>query len=355
MTCPRCGQPGDSGRYCGRCGLLLTGPSGPVGPVRLDKTARQPPVGPGPVGSEQPGWLSPRVPFLPPPDPATRYPGPAPAGIAPRGPQTGRAAILALVVALVLLAVGAATFVALRGDGSGDVTTVVAATTAAPPTTAGRATSTPPVTTAVSTVVVTSTVAPPTTATPAATGLSDVTAQPIACNSGYFVLVASENDQGSFTRRVDEVRAAGQLPSGSHWTQTSSGCALFTSSGASVLWSGPYPTAAQACAVRLTSPYDAPVRGTVPGGDGVSSCVCPAAVGSLPPLDAGSARSQWIGELQRLLPQLDYDVGELDADSWGVYTPALADAVRRFQGDRGLTVTGQVDGATWSTLRSAGC
>lgn len=357
MICPRCGQPGDAGRYCGRCGLFLTGPAATGGPVRFDKPTQQfpaPPTGPvgGPTGAAA---FPPPGPSYPPPDPTTRYVEPAtpsgPGGPAPRGPRNSRALILAAVVALVLVAGGAATFLALRG---GDQPSP---TVAAPPSTAAVGTTTGPpatvTTVAPSTVVLTTTVGPTTTA---ATGLSDVGAQPIACNSGYVVQVASEADQASFVRRVDQVRAAGQLPAGSHWSTIAASCPVFAATGdLPVLWAGPFADVAQACATRLASPWDAGVKGTQPGSN-YTSCVCPAQSTALPALDTGAARNVWTSELQRLLDKgLGYDVGTLDGDTWGVYTSGTADAVRRFQADRGLPATGRVDGATWSALHAAGC
>lgn len=344
MICPRCGQPGTAGQYCGRCGLHLVGSTGPV---RLDKPTQQfgvPPTGP--------------VSAYPPPDPATRYAMPGSVGAAggpPRRSGGGRIVVLVAVVALLVLAGGATAFLAFRG-GSGEATSAVAApapgTTPPPPTTSASKAAVGGA--APSTVVLTTTVTP-TVASTAATGLSDIADQPIACNSGSFVLLASERDEASFVRRVDEVRAAGQLPAGARWTRTSSGCGLF-SSDAWVLWSGPYPTAADACPIRLAAPFDASVRSTAPGDSSSSSCACVTAVGSPPVLYSGSARSQWTGELQRLLQlKLDYDVGDLNSSTWGVFTPAVADAVRRFQADQGLTVDGEVGAQTWTALRSAGC
>ncbi len=342
MICPRCGQPGTAGQYCGRCGLHLVGSTGPV---RLDKPTQQfgaPPTGP--------------VSSYPPPDPATRYAMPGPAGAVggpPRRPGGGRVVVLVAVVALLVLAGGAAAFLTFRGSG-GETTGAVAAP--APVTTATPAPTTSATKAAVggaapSTVVLTTTVTP----TVSATGLSGVTDQPIACNSGFFVLVASETDEASFVRRVEEVRAAGQLPAGAHRTTTSAGCGLFTSD-AWVLWSGPFTSTADACTTRLAAPFDASVRSSVPGDSSSSSCACVTTIGSPPTLYLGSARSQWTGELQRLLAlKLDDDVGELNSATWGVFTPALADAVRRFQADRGLTVDGEVGAQTWTALRSAGC
>jgi hypothetical protein len=59
---------------------------------------------------------------------------------------------------------------------------------------------------------------------------------------------------------------------------------------------------------------------------------------------------------------LDYDVGSINADPstgdpgrWGIYTAETAAAVGRFQANKGLTATNQVNPETWSALQSQSC
>ena len=53
-----------------------------------------------------------------------------------------------------------------------------------------------------------------------------------------------------------------------------------------------------------------------------------------------------VADAQRLLSAAGDSCGQID----GIYGPATAAAVSRFQGARGLRVTGRVDGATWAAL-----
>ena len=57
-------------------------------------------------------------------------------------------------------------------------------------------------------------------------------------------------------------------------------------------------------------------------------------------------------DLQRRLKLLDYDLGASDVD--GVYGNCMEDAVKKFQQDRGLLVSGITDRETWQELVDAG-
>jgi hypothetical protein len=200
--------------------------------------------------------------------------------------------------------------------------------------------------------------------------IAGVARQDIACAPAYLVQVASAVELGEFGRRLDELRAAGQVPAGSHWAETTTSCDIFTSDvNAMVLYSGPYPEPYAACPDRLASPPDAFIKGTTPESSGqVISCACPENPAVLPVLGGvGSGPDGpvgvWTGELQRVLgADLGYDLGDLGSDpdlggapAWGVYTSTTAAAVQQFQTDVGLPVTGVVDAATWSAVQAASC
>lgn len=65
----------------------------------------------------------------------------------------------------------------------------------------------------------------------------------------------------------------------------------------------------------------------------------------------GSAGAK-ITDLQQRLKLLDYDLGTTDID--GIYGTNTEDAVKKFQQDRGLLVSGLVDQETWQELVDAG-
>ena len=370
MICPRCGQPGETGRHCARCGLFLAPPTrletpgdrvGPVQPAAPTSWAGPPPTRQFPTqqfAAPPPGWGG--------------VPGPT-------GPPGGRGARTALIVVSVvaLLAVAGGVVAFLTLGGSGGSGPLAATTTAvAPPSPAGgspsstangiRGTSKSQVGgTAAATSGPTPAPSPTSTAATtvaAATGLSDVTAQAIACDSGYVVQLASETTPEAFVARVDAVRAAGQLPAGSRWADTTASCpGLFTAT-AQVLYAGPFAGPYDGCPTRLVGPWDAFVK-NVADPSAFLSCLCPQDPNGLPVVAAVGQQDAWIGELQRMLRnKLDYQGIDIDArpadgfpGAWGVYTQSTADAVTRFQADRGLPTTGQVDAGTWAALRSAGC
>jgi len=183
------------------------------------------------------------------------------------------------------------------------------------------------------------------------------TRRDLACNSGYFVQLLSELTAADFKAHVAASRKIGQVPADAHWTDTGSGCALFSAS-ASLLYAGTYPNPYDGCAARLSGPADAFIRTTDPTDKSrYISCLCPADVGSLPRLDSMSAQPQWTGEVQRALQsKLGYTVPELERPAaWGVYGPDTAAAVTRFQSENGLATTGQVDEPTWAALQGILC
>ena len=62
--------------------------------------------------------------------------------------------------------------------------------------------------------------------------------------------------------------------------------------------------------------------------------------------------SSKIVDLQRRLRLLGYDLGESEID--GIIGPKTIEAVKKFQQDRGLIVTGYIDNETWQELVDAG-
>lgn len=221
------------------------------------------------------------------------------------------------------------------------------------------------------TVTVTAT---PTTATTASAGSSQVrpttsrstttTANPlgvpqrdIACGSGYIVQLASEVNAANFTRRVAELRAAGQVPAGAQAADSTRSCKIFSGQvNTLVLYAGPFPGPYDGCAARLAGPADAFIRGQNPDtSHKFLSCLCPARASALPRIDKVGQQHVWIGELQRVLGnRLNMDIGDV-GNSWGTYTEDTKDAVARFQKSARLKDNGKVDARTWQALQQASC
>jgi len=65
-----------------------------------------------------------------------------------------------------------------------------------------------------------------------------------------------------------------------------------------------------------------------------------------------SSSGEKVTDLQRRLKLLGYDLGAKDVD--GIFGLRTEDAVRKFQQDRGLLVTGVIDQETWQELVDAG-
>ena len=284
--------------------------------------------------------------------------------------------MIAAVVAVLVAAAAVVALVLVRtGSSDQDSTTAASSAQALPPTAAGSEDARPVAPPRQSKAYVQtggSTAGASGSAGPATSGAAPTTAAPvvaptrqdIGCDEGYIVQVASELDRPAFERRIAELRAAGQLPAGVKWAETSSSCKIFTAQvNVLVLYAGPFASPADACPARLASPADAFIKGTTPDVTSVISCVCPADPNSLPKITTVGQRNVWVGELQRVLGgKLDYDVGDINADPaagdpgrWGIYTDETAAAVGRFQADNNLAQSRQVDSTTWSALRAQGC
>lgn len=186
----------------------------------------------------------------------------------------------------------------------------------------------------------------------------------VDCSPGYVVQLASAKDPADFKARLTEMEAAQQLPKGAQWTysDTAEACSVFnTSRNVLVAFAGPFEEPYEGCEQRLQGPPDAFIRKV--GADDFVSCVCPAEAGSLPRIDAVGQTGVWVAELQRLLGAgLGLNVGSIDAvpdrgiqSSWGVFTDATADALRQFQANAGMPVTGTTDPDTWKALQTAIC
>lgn len=415
--CANCGAPDQVGRFCTDCGNPLA--TSPTSLVSLEK--------PRPVGPAEPTQLGPARPVAPPTatysatSPTASYPAPPQTGSYPAGPPTGSypasantggypppgayppppgppgaylappgptspgrrrgtVALVVLAVAVLLLAAVGVWFTMrpTGGDASTTATALpptVATSTAAGSSAAGSgagsadaparpapvgpgggkgdpgASSAAPTTV---TTVATTTLAP----NPMGGDRAD-----LVCGTGYIVQIASELDQATFQSRVATLYAAGTLPAGARWTETSAGCSLFTNqANVYVLYAGPFALADQACPDRLASPPDAFIKSTDPATVGsFQSCLCTGA--ARPDITAVGQQNVWVGELQRVLDAgLGYDVGAINADPaagdpgrWGTYTEGTAAAVSRYQADQGLPVTGRVDAATWASLQNARC
>lgn len=179
----------------------------------------------------------------------------------------------------------------------------------------------------------------------------------ITCNTGYIVQVASALTEADFEARVSQLRASGQLPTDSAVATTAASCQIFTAqTNTIVLYAGPYPDKYAACAARLSGAPDSFIKGTTPEtATEYVSCLCPAAIDTLPPVTELNQTGVWVGELQRVLAnKLKYKIPDLNT-LWGTYSPSTIEAVNAFQTDQGLPVTGQVDAATWQKLQAAQC
>ncbi len=182
-------------------------------------------------------------------------------------------------------------------------------------------------------------------------------ARDIACGAAFIVQIASGTNEASFAARVAELRAAGQLPADVYVANTSTSCAIFSSQTNSVvLYAGPFNDQYAGCAARLTGAPDSFIKGTTPEtAKQYISCLCPAQVVTLPSFTAVGQTGVWVGELQRVLAnKLNYKIPDLAAN-WGVFTQTTSDAVKQFQTDKGLPVTGQLDAVTWQGLQTAEC
>ncbi|HEY5881299.1 MAG TPA: peptidoglycan-binding protein [Nakamurella sp.] len=372
--CARCGARDQAGRFCVNCGTPVAAPTQRVNLVK------PPGVGPAdPTVLTGPGSGSNWAPTGTYPVPAQTAPQPLPPpGSRRRG--RGPAALVVLAVAVLLVAGVGVWFMIRPVGGDGGAVAVRASTGASGGVTGGPGTGTEsagaptmpaavappgskndpgpttPPTTAATTTVLTTTVSVDPMGGPRAD---------IACGSGYIVQVASELDQPAFTARVAALRATGTLPADVKWTETSSSCEIFTNQrNVLVLYAGPYASVADACPARLSSPADAFVKVADPAAVGTfRACLCPATAAALVPVTTVGQQDVWVGELQRVLGAgLDYNVGSINADPsigdpgrWGTYTAETAAAVGRFQSDRGLPVTQQVDATTWSALQAAWC
>ncbi len=180
----------------------------------------------------------------------------------------------------------------------------------------------------------------------------------VVCNTGYIVQVASDVDVRDYEARIAEIRAGGVLPEDAQWTQTTSGCPIFTgTTGAFVLYVGGFASPYDACATRLASPADAFIRSTSPGSNEFISCLCPASTGMLATIVTPGQTSVWVGELQRILGHLNYGMDDIDAGSaaWGTYSSDTRAAVARFQAEHGLPADSSVGAKTWAALQAATC
>ncbi len=373
------------GTFCVVCGAPLTAapPAGADPATQLLRT--QPPSS---------GWARPYGQWAEPP------PAPAPPPAPSTPPRSRRPlAILGIVVAVVLLAAAAVLIVRQRHSDQADPPTPAPQTSAAPGTspsgstadssvsspgngslatvvtiTSGSDTATEDSTANGGTAGSTATTTSPTTAPTTAKTTPKTTIAPnplggarldISCGTaGFIVQVASEADQTAFEQRVAQLRAAARLPAGVRYARTATSCPGLFNADANyfVLYAGPYGSAADACPARLSSPDDAFVKSTDPAQKSqVFSCVCSAAVGTLPPIGGVGVHGPWVGELQRLLRNAfdgKYTVDDLDqpgTSSTGTYSAGTAAAVSQFQTDHGLPGTGAVDAATWQQLQATGC
>lgn len=284
-------------------------------------------------------------------------------------------------VAVVLL-LGVIAFLVIRGQSSQSATpdpatiAAVTSTTSTPDTVASgapapvvtvTATETADASTAASETAASETAASETAATseppasePSVTAVTDPMGGPvrdIACAAGYIVQIASGVDEASFTARVAELTAAGQLPPDAAVARTGSSCAIFAGQTNSiVLYVGPFADPYAGCAARLGGAPDSFIKGTTPetARDYVS-CLCPTQVTTIPTFTGIGQTGIWVGELQRTLAnRLNLAIPDL-SDNWGTFTQSTSDAVVRFQTANGLQASGQVGTDTWQALQTAAC
>ena len=120
-----------------------------------------------------------------------------------------------------------------------------------------------------------------------------------------------------------------------------------------VAYLGPYRSGLQACQVRMTAEH----RGTSVsrlqhGSAGPIHCLCYLDYNSMPMLRIGMTASatdiMWVYALQNLLIEMGRAP---DTSATGVFDLATAAAVRAFQQQRHLPVTGVVDADTWRAFQ----
>ncbi len=198
--------------------------------------------------------------------------------------------------------------------------------------------------------------APATTTTSSSANAFGVPEQQITCGTGYIVQLASGSDPTAFAAQVVGLRNSGHVPAGAHLAQTAQSCQIFSAqSNSLVLYSGPFAGEYDGCSARLAGPADAYIKPADPAtAKSFISCLCPAAIASLPVIGPASTGA-WVGELQRVLGnKLKQKIGDLTGH-WGTVTPATQAAVVAFQTAGGLPATGTVDAATWTALQAAAC
>ena len=179
----------------------------------------------------------------------------------------------------------------------------------------------------------------------------------IACSGGYIVQLASDLSAPAFAAHMARLKAGGRLPAGSLAADSTRSCKLFSSQiNTVVLYAGPFASKYAGCAVRLSGPADAYIKGGNPEHSrDYISCLCPAHTTKLPKISHIGQQNVWVGELQRMLGnRLNIPVGDLTG-RWGVYTPDTKGAVKSFQRSQHLPANGGVDSRTWKRLQSAGC
>lgn len=203
-------------------------------------------------------------------------------------------------------------------------------------------------------------VAPKTTVAAAANPLNGP-AKPLSCGSGYIVQLASETTAAVLRARIPSLIAAHLLPGGSSWTNIAGSCRIWQATTGAVLYAGPFQAAYDACDARLHGPSDAFIKIVDPDNfKTFYSCLCPTESSTLPVLQTVGQTTVWVGELQRAMEKLGYDIPGLQGEAgvpvaWGQFTADTSTAIKKFQTSSGLPATGKVDATTWDSLKAGVC
>jgi hypothetical protein len=145
---------------------------------------------------------------------------------------------------------------------------------------------------------------------------------------------------------------------GAQYLDSRSSCAtMYPSDSRYVAYLGPYSSTGEACRTRMSVEYRGDVVTRLHAGNTEAvECGCYIGPTSMPTLRVGAELSLldglWVRELQKMLTAIDLNPpGHLT----GFYDQQTADAVARFQSERGLTPNGVVDVDTWRSLQAKAC
>jgi murein L,D-transpeptidase YcbB/YkuD len=120
---------------------------------------------------------------------------------------------------------------------------------------------------------------------------------------------------------------------------------------------GPYPTVAQACAVRMTVAHRGDLVTRLHAGTTEPvQCLCYLDFATFPTLRLNMTVTPRTGIYVRAMQTLMVTAGLSPPEAVnGLYDQATTDRIKAFQGVHGLPQNGVVDGPTWHNLLGSGC